>query len=196
MVKRIVVAITGSTGAIYGYRLLLATSRIKDLETHAVISNGAHKTLEIETNLRAEDVRKLATYSYDEYDFTAKIASGSFVTEGMIIAPCSMKTLSAVATGFENNLVSRAAMVTLKERRPLILLARETPLNLIHLRNMVQITEAGGTIMPPLPPLYFGENDITKLVDLTVGRVLHMLGVKTGLLKQWGVDKDAIPDDQ
>lgn len=196
MVKRIVVAITGSTGAIYGYRLLLAASKIKDLETHAVVSNGAHKTLEIETKLDAEEVRKLATYSYDEYDFTAKIASGSFVTEGMIIAPCSMKTLSAVATGYEQNLVSRAAMVALKERRPLILLARETPLNLIHLRNMVQVTEAGGIIMPPLPPLYFGENDITKLVDMTVGRVLNMLGVRTNLLKEWGVDKEAIPDSQ
>lgn len=196
MVKRIVVAVTGSTGAIYGYRLLLAASKIKGLETHAVISNGAHKTLEIETNLDSEEVRKLATFSYDEYDFTAKIASGSFVTEGMIIAPCSMKTLSAVATGFEQNLVSRAAMVTLKERRKLILLARETPLNLIHLRNMVTVTEAGGMIMPPLPPLYFGENDITKLVDLTVGRVLNILGIKTDLLKEWGVDKDAISEDQ
>lgn len=196
MSKRIVVALTGSTGAIYGYRLLLAASRIKDLETHAVISNGASKTLEIETNMKVEEVAKLATFSYDEYDFTAKIASGSFVTEGMIVAPCSMKTLSAVATGFEQNLVSRAAMVTLKERRPLILLARETPLNLIHLRNMVQVTEAGGIIMPPLPPLYFGENDITKLVDMTVGRVLNMLGIRTDLLREWGVDKDAIPDDQ
>lgn len=196
MVKRVVVAVTGSTGAIYGYRLLLAASRIKGLETHAVISNGAHKTLEIEANLDGEEVRKLATFSYDESDFTAKIASGSFVTEGMIIAPCSMKTLSSVATGFEHNLVTRAAMVTLKERRPLILLARETPLNLIHLRNMVQVTEAGAIVMPPLPPLYFGENDITKLVDLTVGRVLNMLGIRTELMKEWGVDRGAIPEDQ
>lgn len=196
MVKRIVIAITGSTGAVYGYRMLLATSKLKDLETHLVISSGAHKTLELETGLEASDIEKLGTFAYDEYDFTAKIASGSFVTSGMVVSPCSMKTLSAIATGFEQNLVSRAAMVTLKERRPLILLARETPLNLIHLRNMVQITEAGGTIMPPLPPLYFGMNDITTLVDLTVGRVLHMMGIKTDLLKEWGVDKGAIPDDQ
>lgn len=195
MAKRIVICITGSTGAIYGYRLLLATSGIKDLETHVVISNGAEKTLELEAGLHTSDLEKLASFSYGEYDFTAKIASGSFVTEGMIVAPCSMKTLSAIATGFEQNLVARAAMVTLKERRPLILLARETPLNLIHLRNMVQITEAGGTIMPPLPPLYFGMGDITRLVDLTVGRVLHMLGIKTPLLKEWGVDKDVFSQD-
>ena len=188
MAKRIVVAVTGSTGAVYGYRLLLAASKIKGLETHAVISNGATKTLKLETGLDASDIEKLAAYVYGEYDFTAKIASGSFITSGMVVAPCSMKTLSAIAMGFEQNLVSRAAMVTLKERRPLILLARETPLNLIHLRNMVQVTEAGGIIMPPLPPLYFGENDITKLVDLTVGRILTMFGVENNLMREWGVE--------
>ena len=186
MAKRIIVAITGSTGAVYGYRLLLEASTIKGLETHAVISNGATKTIKLETGLDASELESLATHVYDEYDFTARIASGSFITSGMVVAPCSMKTLSAIATGFEHNLVSRAGMVTLKERRPLILLARETPLNLIHLRNMVQVTEAGGTIMPPLPPLYFGENDITKLVDLTVGRVLNMLGIETNLMREWG----------
>lgn len=195
MVKRLVVAITGSTGAIYGYRLLLAASKIRDLETHAIISGGASRTLKLETGLEVDEVRKLATFSYDEFDFAAKVSSGSFVTAGMVVSPCSMKTLSSIANGFEMNLVARAAMVTLKERRPLILLARETPLNLIHLRNMVQVTEAGGTIMPPLPPLYFGMDDITKLVDLTVGRVLNMFGIQTKLLKEWGVDESAIQED-
>lgn len=195
MVKRLVVAITGATGAIYGYRLLLAASKIKDLETHAIISGGAARTLKLETGLEVDEVRKLATFSYDEFDFAAKVSSGSFITAGMVVAPCSMKTLSSIATGLEMNLVARAAMVTLKERRPLILLARETPLNLIHLRNMVQITEAGGTIMPPLPQLYFGMDDITKLVDLTVGRVLNMFGIQTKLLKQWGVDDSAVQED-
>ena len=193
MAKRIIVAITGSTGAVYGYRLLLEASRIKGLETHAVISNGATKTIKLETGKDAGELESLATHVYDEYDFTARIASGSFITSGMVVAPCSMKTLSAIANGFEHNLVSRAGMVTLKERRPLILLARETPLNLIHLRNMVQVTEAGGTIMPPLPPLYFGEKDITKLVDLTVGRVLNMLGIETSLMREWGSEGNS-PD--
>lgn len=186
MAKRIVVAITGSTGAVYGYRLLLAASKVKGLETHVIISEGATKTIKLETGMEAGELEKLAFRVYDEFDFTANIASGSFITSGMVVAPCSMKTLSSIAMGFEHNLVSRAGMVTLKERRPLILLARETPLNLIHLRNMVQVTEAGGTIMPPLPPLYFGEKDITKLVDLTVGRVLNMLGVETALMREWG----------
>lgn len=188
MAKRIVIAVTGSTGAIYGHRLLLACRNKSDAETHLVVSNGAQKTLEIETGLNVEDLKKLADYSYDEYEFTAPVASGSFQTDGMIIAPCSMKTLSSIATGFEQNLVTRAAMVTLKERRPLVLLARETPLNLIHLRNMVQITEAGGTVMPPLPPLYFKFDNLEQMVDLTVGRVLEMVGIKTDLLKEWGRD--------
>lgn len=191
MTKRIVIAITGATGVIYGYRTLLATNGLADLETHLIVSESAAKILRIEAGIDLEVVRKLATYSYDEHDFTASISSGSFQTSGMLIAPCSMKTLSAISTGFEQNLVVRAAMVTLKERRPLILFTRETPLGLIPLRNMVQVTEAGGTIMPPLPPLYFGMNDLTTLVDLTVSRALNLVGVKTKLLKEWGVeDKD------
>lgn len=189
MPKRIIIGITGSTGAIYGYRLLLATSKIKDLETHLIISGAAAQVLKMETGKDAREIEKLATFRHDEYDFTSSIASGSFITSGMVVSPCSMKTLSAIANGYEQNLVSRAAMVCLKERRPVILLARETPLNLIHLRNMVQITEAGGTVMPPLPPLYFGMDDITELIDLTVGRVLNMLGIRTELMKEWGVDK-------
>ncbi len=188
MSKRIVIAMTGSTGAVYGYRLLLAAREVKDLETHLIISESATKILEMETGKSVKDLEGLATFLHDENDFTAGIASGSFVTAGMIVAPCSMKTLSAIANGYEQNLVSRAAMVSLKERRPLILLARETPLSLIHLRNMVQITEAGGTIMPPLPPLYFGTDDITSLVDFTVGRVLNMLGVRTKLMREWSVE--------
>lgn len=188
MPKRIVICITGSTGAIYGYRMLLATSRIRDLETHLVISEAGEQVMKMETGVDRSTVEGLATHAHNERDFKAGIASGSFLTSGMVIAPCSMKTLAAIASGLEENLVARAAMVTLKERRPLILLARETPLSLIHLRNMVQITEAGGTIMPPLPPMYFGVNDITELVDLTVGRVLNMLGVRTDLLKEWSVD--------
>lgn len=188
MKKRLVVAVTGSTGVIYGYRLLKASREFTDFETHVVISNGAEKVLKAETGLELSDLRKYSDFIYDEYDFAASISSGSFITEGMVIAPCSMKTLSAVATGYEQNLVARAAAVTLKERRPLILLARETPLSLIQLRNMVQVTEAGAIVMPPLPPLYSGKTDITELADLTVGRVLNMLGARTELLKEWSQD--------
>lgn len=188
MTKKIVVAITGSTGAIYGYRLLLACRGLSDVETHLIISRGAVETLKIETGLGPDDLTEIADFSYDEHDFTAPVSSGSFQADGMIIAPCSMKTLSSIATGFEHNLISRAAMVALKERRPLILLARETPLNLIHLRNMVQVTEAGGTVMPPLPPLYFKFDGLEQLVDLTVGRVLNMVGIRTALLREWGDD--------
>lgn len=186
MKKRLVVAMTGSTGSIYGYRLLLAASKLEDVETHLVVSNGAAKTLKIETGMDAGEVMKLASHVHDEFDFTSSIASGSFTTSGMVVAPCSMKTLSSIATGYEQNLVARAAMVTLKERRPLILLARETPLNLIHLRNMVSVTEAGGIIMPPLPPFYFKLNSINELVDLTVGRVLKMVGIENILMREWG----------
>lgn len=188
MVKRVVVAITGSTGAVYGHRMLLALKDRTDAETHVVVSGSAEKILELETGVGIDDIRSLSTKLYGEYEFTGSISSGSFQTDGMIIAPCSMKTLSSIATGYEQNLVSRAAMVTLKERRPLILLARETPLSLIHLRNMVQVTEAGATVMPPLPPLYFNAKKITDLVDLTVGRVLNMIGINTDLLREWGKD--------
>lgn len=185
MSRRIVVAVTGSTGVIYGYRMLKAFRELTDFETHVVISNSAEKILKTETGMERAELDALADHVYEENDFASSIASGSFITEGMIISPCSMKTLSAVATGYEQNLVARAAMVTLKERRPLILLTRETPLSLIHLKNMVRATEAGAIIMPPLPPLYFGRTDLTELVDLTVGRVLNMVGAKTELLKEW-----------
>lgn len=184
--KKIVVGITGSTGGLYGYRLLLACRNKDDVETHVVVSSSALKVLKLEADVELDDIKSLSDHLYDEQEFTAPIASGSFQNSGMVIAPCSMKTLSSIATGFEQNLVTRAAMVALKERRPLILLARETPLNLIHLRNMVQITEAGGTIFPPLPPLYFNVEDLTEMVDLTVGRVLNMLGIQTKLMREWG----------
>lgn len=179
---------TGATGCIYGYRLMLSCKKIPNLVTHAVITRSAEETLKIELGLTAKDVLRNATFHYGENDFKAPIASGSFNTDGMVIAPCSMKTLSSIATGFEQNLVARAAMVALKERRPLILLTRESPLNAIHLHNMLTVNQAGGTIMPPLPPFYFGMKSIEELVDITVGRVLNMLGIETKLHKQWGVD--------
>ncbi len=186
---RIVVCITGATGAVYGYRLLLALRDIKGVETHLVITKDAETTLKLETQLEYDDVSELANHVYDEYNFEAPISSGSFVTDGTVIAPCSMKTLSAIANGYEQNLVSRTAMVSLKEKRPLILMVRETPLSIIHLKNMISVTEAGGIIMPPLPPFYFKMKNIDEMIDLTVGRVLNMLGIKNSLMKQWTVDE-------
>ncbi|MEM0158156.1 MAG: UbiX family flavin prenyltransferase [Thermoplasmataceae archaeon] len=183
--KRLVIAITGATGSVYGYRLLLALKNVENVETHVIVTSGSEETIKLETGMKVQDIVRLAHHHYDEFDFAASISSGSFNTMGMIVAPCSMKTLSAIATGFEHNLVSRAAMVTLKERRPLILLVRETPLNLIQLKNMVAVTEAGGVIMPPLPPLYFGMKNIEELIDLTVGRVLKMMGITTPLMREW-----------
>ena len=185
---RIVLCITGATGAIYGYRLLLAVKDLSNIESYLVITKDAETTLKLETNLDYSDISTLATHVYDENDFQAPIASGSFVTNGTIVAPCSMKTLSAIANGYEQNLVSRTAMVSLKEKRPLIVMVRETPLNIIHLKNMVSVAEAGRIIMPPMPPFYFKIKNINEMVDLTVGRVLNMLGIETTLMKQWGVD--------
>ncbi|MCW6168897.1 MAG: UbiX family flavin prenyltransferase [Thermoplasmatales archaeon] len=186
---RIVICITGATGAIYGYRLLLAVKDLSSIESYLIITKDAETTLKLETNLDYADVSALATHVYDENDFQAPIASGSFITDGTIIAPCSMKTLSAIANGYEQNLVSRTAMVSLKEKRPLIVMVRETPFNIIHLKNMVSVAEAGGIIMPPMPPFYFKIKNINEMVDLTVGRALNMLGIETALMKQWGVDK-------
>ncbi len=188
LMRRIVIAVTGSTGAVYGVRMLHICRDIPDLETHLIVSSGAEATLRIETKLKPSDLEAMATRSYGENDFEAPIASGSFETAGMIVAPCSMKTLSSIATGFESNLIARAASVHLKERRRLILLTRETPLSLIHLRNMLQVTEAGGIIMPPLPPLYFELNDFSRMVDLTAGRALGLLGIQTKHRREWGVD--------
>ncbi len=190
---RLVVCVTGSTGAIYGYRLLLAASQLKSLETHLVVTKTGAMVLKQEVGLGKESLVRLATYSYDEHDFMAPIASGSFRVNGTVIAPCSMKTLAGIATAYEENLVTRAASVALKEKWPLIVLTRETPLSVIHLRNMLTVAEAGGTIMPPLPPLYFGETNFQVLVDLTIGRVLDMLGITTSLHREWGGRK-APPD--
>ena len=189
LTKRIAVCITGSTGSIYGYRLLLATSQIKEVETHLVVTKSAEAVLEQELKITKKEVEKLASYSYDEHDFFAPIASGSFRLNGTVVAPCSMKTLSAIATGYEENLVGRAASVALKERWPLILLTRETPLSVIHIKNMLAAAEAGAVIMPPLPPLYFSVNDLNTLVDYTVGRVLTMLGIQNPLHREWGEER-------
>ncbi len=186
--KRIVVGISGSTGAIYGIRLLEILRDAPGIETHLVISGPGRQTITYETDLTVKQVEALADYAYRERDIAAAISSGSFETEGMIIAPCSIKTLSAIANSYGDNLLVRAADVTLKERRTLLLLLRETPLHLGHLRLMVQAAEAGAVIMPPLPAFYNRPRTIDDLVNQTIGRALdqlHLGELASGLFERW-----------
>ncbi|MFP3605861.1 UbiX family flavin prenyltransferase [Paraburkholderia sp. SIMBA_053] len=174
--RRIVVAITGATGAIYGVRLLAAL-RACGATTHLVVSRAGWMTLADETGCDRAALRDAADVYHDQNEVGASIASGSYHHDGMVIAPCSMKTLAAVAHGFDDNLVARAASVALKERRKLVLLARETPLTLAHLRNMTLAAEMGAVVMPPLPAFYAKPDSIDAMIDYTVMRVLDQLGI-------------------
>ena len=185
--KRIIVAITGARGAIYGMTLLETLNKIKEIETHLIISSTAEDMLRYEISEKAPDnAASLADYTYDVKNLAASISSGSFKTDGMVIAPCSAKTLSSIANAYGNNLITRAADVTLKERRKLILLFRETPLNLAHIENMVMITKMGGIIMPPLPAFYNKPSSIDDIVNQSIGRALSLLSIKNDLYKEWG----------
>jgi 4-hydroxy-3-polyprenylbenzoate decarboxylase len=191
--RRIVVAITGATGAIYGVQLLTRLSATPGVETHLVISDAATLTLHQEVGLQRRDVEALAHVVHRNREIGAAIASGSFQTAGMVIAPCSMKTLAAVAHGLSDNLIARAADVVLKERRRLILMVRETPFNLAHLRNMTAVTEMGGIVFPPLPSFYHRPATIAEMVDHTVARVMDLLGVTNDLAPRWGGMNGATP---
>lgn len=184
--RRLVVAITGATGAIYGVRLLQHLRAIPGVETHAVISDAGALTLHQETGLQRKDVEAFAHVVHRNRDIGASIASGSFQHDGMVIAPCSMKTLAAVAHGLSDSLVARAADVALKERRRLVLMVRETPLNLAHLRNMTSVTEMGAIVFPPLPSFYHRPSSIEEMVDHTVGRVLDLFALPHALAPRWG----------
>ncbi len=184
MVKTLIVGISGSSGAILGIRLLEFLKET-DYDTHLIITPPAESILEHEADYMVETVKKLATHVYDSKDFFAPIASGSFKTEGMVIAPCSMKTLAGIASGFSDNLLLRAADVTLKERRKLVLVARETPLSLIHVKNMARVTEAGGIILPPVLSFYSKPQSMDDMVDYVVGKVLDVLGIENEIFKRW-----------
>ena len=183
--RRLVVAITGASGPQFGIRLLQVLADDVSVEAHLILSNSARRTLELEAGTTGAAVRELADVVYDPGDYAAAVSSGSFRTMGMVVAPCSMSTLGAIASGVSTSLVARAADVTLKERRPLVLLTRETPLNLIHLRNMVTVTEAGATVLPPAPAFYHGPETIEDLVDQTVGKVLDQFLVDHELFTRW-----------
>jgi polyprenyl P-hydroxybenzoate/phenylacrylic acid decarboxylase-like protein len=184
--NRLIIAITGATGAVYGVRMLQVLREQAEWESHLVISKAGLINLQYEMDMRKTELYALADVTHGIDDIAATIASGGFKTTGMIIAPCSMKTLAAVAHGFGDNLISRAADVVLKERRRLVVMPRETPLNLIHIRNMATVTEMGGIIFPPMPAFYSKNNSIAAMVDEGVGRVLDMFGVNvSGLYKPW-----------
>jgi 4-hydroxy-3-polyprenylbenzoate decarboxylase len=189
---RIVVGISGSTGVIYGIRLLQVLAGSPNIETHLVMSNPAKQTIGIETSFRVEEVAKLATKVYPINDIAAAISSGSFHTDGMIVIPCSMKTVSAIANSYNDNLLVRAADVTLKERRPLVVVARETPLHLGHLRHMTQVAEMGGIIFPPVPAFYHRPKTVDDIINQTVARVLDLFGIeRQDLFTRWTGAEDA-----
>jgi len=195
--KKIVVAICGASGSIYGIRLLKALLK-NPIKIYLIISSAGYKVLEHETGYKEKSFssflkdkgitfnKKAQLYTYNQDDFFAPPASGSFRNNGMVIAPCSMKTLGAIAAGIADNLIHRAADVNLKEKRPLILLPRETPLNIIHLKNMYVTAKAGATIMPPSPSFYSNPESISDLVDSVIARVLDHLKIEHNLVKEWG----------
>ena len=185
MSLRVVVGITGATGAVYGVRLL-ARLRESGVETHLVVTPAGVLNAHHELGLDRKALEALAERAYNPGDVGAAIASGSFATQAMVVAPCSMKTLAAVAHGLSDNLLTRAADVTLKERRRLLLMVRETPFNLAHLRNMTAVTEMGGVIFPPLPAFHHRPQSIDELVGDSVERVLALLGVGGAMPKSWG----------
>lgn len=191
--RRIVVGISGASGAIYGIRLLQVLRDVPDIETHLVMSATAGQTIAQETDYRVEEVRALADVAHDLNNLGAAISSGSFKTAGMVVAPCSMKTLSGIASSFSANLLLRAADVTLKERRRLVLVPRETPLHLGHLRLMVQVTEMGAILLPPTPAFYHRPKGLDDVINHTVNRVLDLLDIQLprDLVERWGARADA-----
>lgn len=181
---RIVVGITGASGAIYGIKLLEALKQCQ-VESHAIISDSAKKTILHETSYSLKEVEAMCSFLYDPRDIGAAISSGSFLVNGMIIAPCSIKSLSSIANSFNDNLITRAADVQLKERRKLVLLVRETPLHLGHLRQMVAVSEMGGVILPPVPSFYHKPETIDDIVRQSLGKALDQFGIDAKLFSRW-----------
>jgi polyprenyl P-hydroxybenzoate/phenylacrylic acid decarboxylase-like protein len=183
--NRLVVGITGASAPHLGIHLLRTLRRLGTVETHLVISQAAHRTIELETGMRPAEVAALADVVHRRGDIAAAVASGSFPTLGMAVVPCSMKTLAAVAHGYGDDLLTRAADVCLKERRPLVLVARETPLSLVHLRNMVAVTEAGATVLPPMPAFYQRPSSVEDVLAHLSGKVLDQFGIEHDVYPRW-----------
>jgi 4-hydroxy-3-polyprenylbenzoate decarboxylase len=181
---KIIVGITGSSGVIYGIKLLYFLKK-SEIETHIVLSKWAEKNIEIETDESIVEVKKLASFEYKENDMAASISSGSFKTDGMIIIPCSMKTLASIANGYDDNLISRAASVTIKENRKLVIVPRETPLSQIHLSNMLKLAKIGVTILPAMPGFYHRPKTINDLILHIVGKTLDQFEINNEVFKRW-----------
>jgi 4-hydroxy-3-polyprenylbenzoate decarboxylase len=187
---KLVIGISGSSGAIYGVRLVEVLHGSTDIETHVVVSEWARKNIEHETGRDVASVLSLATAVYDPRDMGAAISSGSFLVDGMIVAPCSIKTLSSIANAYNDNLLTRAADVQLKERRKLVLVVRETPLNKTHIRLMMDVTEAGGIVLPPVPSFYHMPKTVDDIVNQTVQKALDQFGIEKSLFNRWqGLNK-------
>ena len=182
---RLVVGIGGATGVIYGIRLLEVLKGVPEVETHLIVSHAARRTIADETDYAPEGVEALATRAYDDHDIGAALASGSFKTAGMVVAPCGPDTLAALATSHAGTLIARAGDVTLKEGRPLVVVVRETPLHLGHLRRMLALAEMGAVILPPMPAFYPRPRTVDDLVNHTVGRVLDRFGIPHTLVAEW-----------
>lgn len=193
MTRRIVLGISGASGAIYGVRLAEVLAATDGVELHLVISKGAAATIGYETDRTVDDVLALATASYEETNLAAALASGTFLTDGMVIAPCSIRTLSSVANSANDNLITRAADVHLKERRRLVLMVRETPLHAGHLRLMTEATAAGAVILPPVPGFYVRPRTMDEIVDHSVGKALDVLGIEHALFRRWTGPEPADP---
>jgi len=185
MNKRIVIGISGASGVIYGVRILSLLQE-KDFETHLIISESGRKNIGIETSYNATEVESMATYIYDNKNVGAALASGSFLTEGMIVVPCTIKTLSGIANSYTDNLLVRAADVTLKEKRKLVLVVRETPLHKGHLRLMTMAADMGAHILPPVPSFYHQPETIDDIINQTIGKIFDYLGVEHDLFRRWG----------
>ncbi len=181
---KIVIGFSGASGIIYGIRLLEILNSI-NIQTYLIISEWAKKNIEIETDKTLEYVKSLSSVNYDNFKLDASVSSGSFLHDGMVIVPCSMKSLSSIANGYDDTLISRAASVTLKESRKLIIVPRETPLSRIHLENMVKLQEAGAIILPAMPGFYHKPSTIEEIIDHLVGKILDQLNIKHGLFKRW-----------
>ncbi len=182
---RLIVAITGSSGAIYGIRLLEALSRVSKVETHLILSKSGKLTIGLETGRSVKEVAALADVVHSDQDLAASISSGSFKTAGMIVAPCSMKTLSGIVHSYADNLVVRAADVVLKERRRLVLMPRETPLHIGHCRLLLQAAELGAIIAPPMPAFYGKPKTVDQLINHSIGRVLDLFDIESKLVRRW-----------
>lgn len=189
MVRRLIVAVTGASGAVYAKRIL-EVLRESNVEVHLIVSRAAETIIRQELDVGKDYLERLASRSYGEDEVDAPPASGSFKVDGMVIVPCSMKTIAGIASGYADNLILRAADVTMKEGRTLVLVPRETPLNAIHLRNMLELARLGVVILPAMPAFYHKPKRVEDLVDFVVGKILDVLGVEHGLFRRWGGHSD------